>query len=271
MDPGDDLAAGNGSAHFGATLIPLSESDQPPADPPDADPTPPEEDVRPPLSRRALTLIITPLIIMVIAANIGDALAPQWVDKHPLWLTALNARNRNLVLVTNNLDAWSYYLVASVRLLLSDPLFYILGFFYGDRAIVWLERRSSTFGNIIRTWESLFRKASYPLVFIAPNNFICLFAGSAGMRPAAFVTLNVSGTFFRLFLIRQVGEAFSSPIDSLLGFIQDYRWPLTALSVGVVLFTIMNDRRSGRGDLEALAHIEDDLEGPPGPPPTDQD
>jgi hypothetical protein len=141
----------------------------------------------------------------------------------------------------------------------------------GDRAIVWLERRSSTFGNIIRTWESLFRKASYPLVFIAPNNFICLFAGSAGMRPAAFVTLNVSGTFFRLFLIRQVGEAFSSPIDSLLGFIQDYRWPLTALSVGVVLFTIMNDRRSGRGDLEALAHIEDDLEGPPEPPPTDQD
>lgn len=231
----------------------MSDADEPPIE---AAPAPP------PLSRRTLTLIIVPLVAMVIAANIGDALAPQWVDRHPLWLTALNPRNRNLVLVTNNLDAWSYYLVAGVRLLLSDPLFYILGFFYGDRGVVWLERRSATFGDIIRTWEKLFRKASYPLVFIAPNNFICLFAGSAGMRPAAFATLNISGTITRLYLIRKLGEAFSSPIDSLLSFIQDYRLPLTLVSVGLVVITLVNDRRSGKGDLEALAHIEDDLEGP---------
>jgi membrane protein DedA with SNARE-associated domain len=199
---------------------------------------------------------------MVIAAWIGDAFAAQWVDRHPLWLIALNARNRNLVLVTNNLDAWSYYLVASIRLLLSDPLFYVLGFFYGDRAVAWMERRSSTFGGIIRSWEDLFRRASYPLVFIAPNNFVCLFAGSAGMRPGVFAALNVSGTFARLYLIRRVGEAFSSPIDSILGFIQDYRLPLTALGIAVVAFTIMNDRRAGKGDLKALTHIEDDL-GPP--------
>mgnify|MGYP006193657243 CR=1 FL=1 len=31
-------------------------------------------------------------------------------------------------------------------------------------------------------WERWFGKAAYPLVFIAPNNFICLFAGAAGMR-----------------------------------------------------------------------------------------
>ena len=229
----------------------------------DADETPIEADPpRPPLSRRTLTLIVVPLVAMVIAANIGDALAPQWVDRHPLWLIALNARNRNLVLVTNNLDAWSYYLVGGVRLLLSDPLFYLLGFFYGDRAVVWLERRSTTFGEIIRSWEKLFRRASYPLVFIAPNNFICLFAGSAGMRPAAFATLNISGTAVRLYLIRKLGEAFSSPIDSLLSFIQDYRLPLTAVTVGLVALTLLNDRRSGKGDLEALAHIEDDLEGP---------
>ena len=76
---------------------------------------------------------------MVIAAWVGDAFAPQWVDKHPLWLIALNARNRNLILVTNNLDAWSYYGVATLRLLASDPLFFVLGFFYGDRAVAWME------------------------------------------------------------------------------------------------------------------------------------
>lgn len=219
----------------------------------------------PPLTRSRLTFIVAPLVVMVIAAWIGDAFAAQWVDRHPLWLIALNARNRNLVLVTNNLDAWSYYLVASIRLLLSDPLFYVLGFFYGDRAVTWMERRSSTFGGIVRSWEGLFRRASYPLVFIAPNNFVCLFAGSAGMRPAVFAALNVSGTFVRLYLIRQVGEAFSSPIDSILGFIQDYRLPLTALGIAVVVVTIINDRRAGKGDLKALTHIDDEL----GPGPAD--
>ena len=204
---------------------------------------------------------------MVIAAWVGDAFAPQWVDKHPLWLIALNARNRNLILVTNNLDAWSYYGVATLRLLASDPLFFVLGFFYGDRAVAWMERRSTTFGGIVRSWEDLFRRASYPLVFIAPNNFICLFAGSAGMRPGIFAALNVSGTIVRLFLIRQLGEAFSSPIDWVLGFIQDYRLPLTALSILVVGLTILHDRRAGKGDMEALTHLEDELtvESAPGP------
>lgn len=220
-----------------------------------------------PLTRRRLALIVAPLVVMVVAAWIGDALTAQWVDRHPLWLIALNARNRNLVLVTNNLDAWSYYLVASARLLVSDPLFYVLGFFYGDRAVSWMERRSSTFGGIIRSWEDLFRRASYPLVFIAPNNFVCLFAGSAGMRPGVFATLNVSGTFARLYLIRRLGEAFSSPIDSVLGFIQDYRLPLTALGIGIVAFTILNDRRVGRGDLKALAQLEGDLEPTDAPTP----
>jgi membrane protein DedA with SNARE-associated domain len=222
------------------------------------------------MNRRHLTLIVAPLVIMVVAAWVGDAFTAQWVDRHPLWLIALNARNRNLVLVTNNLDAWSYYGVASLRLLASDPLFYVLGFFYGDRAVAWMERRSSTFGGLMRSWEDLFRRASYPLVFIAPNNFICLFAGSAGMRPGVFAALNISGTFARLYLIRRLGEAFSSPIDAVLGFIQDYRLPLTALGIGIVVFTILNDRRAGRGDLKALAKLEGDLEGGPAPEGPDE-
>jgi membrane protein DedA with SNARE-associated domain len=241
------------------------------ADPPDPPDALTEAPARSPLPRRRLALIVAPLVVLVIAAWIGDAFAAQWVDRHPLWLITLNARNRNLVLVTNNLDAWSYYVVASIRLLVSDPLFYVLGYFYGDRAVTWMEHRSSTFGGIVRSWEDLFRRASYPLVFIAPNNFICLFAGSAGMRPTVFATLNITGTFVRLFLIRQLGEAFSSPIDWLLGFIQDYRLPLTALGIAVVVITIIRDRRAGKGDLEALTHLEEELEAAPPDEPTGAD
>jgi len=196
---------------------------------------------------------------MVAAAWIGDAFWPQLADRHPLALIALNARNRNLILTTNALDAWSYYVVGAARLLVSDPLFYLLGFWYGDAAVTWMEKRTKTFGGLLRQWERWFVKAAYPLVAIAPNNIICLFAGSAGMRPRAFITLNVAGTFARLYLIRWLGDAFSRPIDWVLDFVADYRLPLTGVAIAVVVISILGDRRSGKGDLEAIAKLDTDL------------
>jgi membrane protein DedA with SNARE-associated domain len=210
-------------------------------------------------SRARLWLVLGPLIVLVVAAQIGDAFAPTLAVDHPLTLISLNARNRNLILTTNSLDALSFYGVGFVRLLLSDPLFYILGYWYGDAGLKWVEKRSSGAGNLLRTWEWMFQKAAWPLVAIAPNNFICLFAGAAGMTPAVFLTLNVIGTAVRLYLIRLFGEAFESPISSVLDFIRDYRLPLTVLSVTLVVVTVVLDRRSGKGELEALTHLEDEL------------
>ena len=132
-------------------------------------------------SRRALTLVGVPLAITVALGYLGDALAPSLVDTHPAWLIALNARNRNLVLVTNDMDAWSYYAIGVVRLMISDPLFFLLGYWYGDAAVAWMERRTKTWGQLLRQAEGWFGKAAHPLVFVAPNNVICLFAGAAGM------------------------------------------------------------------------------------------
>jgi membrane protein DedA with SNARE-associated domain len=224
-------------------------------------------------SRARLWLVLGPLIVLVIAAQLGDAFAPTLAVDHPLLLITLNARNRNLVLVTNSLDALSYYGVGFFRLLASDPLFYILGYWYGDAGVKWVERRSTNFGSLLRTWEWMFAKAAWPLVAIAPNNFICLFAGAAGMTPVVFLVLNVVGTVVRLYLIRALGATFEAPIDDVLGFIQDYRLPLTALTVALVVITVISERRSGKGEIEALAHIEEDLgteELPPEDPLDDE-
>lgn len=225
--------------------------------PPDDDPPGPSHH-RP--SRLKLALVVGPLIVLVVAAQLGDALTPQLVDTHPLTLLALNARNRILVLTTGQLDWWSYYSVGTLRLLASDPLFYLLGWWYGDAAVLWMERRTRTFGAMVRKGQEWFGKAAAPLVLIAPNNFICLFAGSAGMRPAVFLTLNVVGTIGRLFLIRWLGDVFSSPIDWLLDFIREYRLPLTVLSVSFVGFTIWQETRKGETEVEALLHLEEELE-----------
>ena len=101
----------------------------------------------------------------------------------------LNARNRNLA-AGGQPDRRRAVLPASatLRLTLSDPLFYLLGYWYGDAALVWMERRSPARGaSMLRAVERWFGKASYPLVFLAPNNYICLFAGAAGMPLPVFL------------------------------------------------------------------------------------
>jgi len=146
-------------------------------------------------------------------------------------------------------------------LLLSDPLFYILGYYYGDTATKWMERQAPTYGRMMRTAEQWFGVAAYPLVFLAPNNYICLFAGAAGMSIPVFLALNVTGTFFRLWIIQVIGNVFDKPIDAILGFIQDYRIPLLVLSFALVGFSVWNERRQGGEDeITGLRHLEDELE-----------
>lgn len=222
-------------------------------------PPPLDAPARHPVDRRTLSLLVVPIVGLIVASNIGDALATTLATTHPLTLIALNARNRNLVLVTNELDALSYYGVATLRLLLSDPLFFLLGYWYGEAAVAWMEKRTRTFGSTLRQVERWFGRAAYPLVFLAPNNIICLFAGAAGISVAGFLLANLAGTLVRLYLIRRVGEAFEAPIDDLLGFLADHRIPLLVLSVVIVGASSLWELRKGDSELEAVLHLDDEL------------
>lgn len=210
-------------------------------------------------SRTLLWLLAAPLVVLVILANIGDALAPTLVDKHPLLLIALNARNRNLALVTNQLGALEFYLVGFLRLIVSDPLFYVLGWFYGDSAVRWVERNTNTLGGSLRWAEKHFKNFGVPLVFAMPNNWICLFAGAAKMRPWVFATANIAGTVARLYAIRVLGNVFSGPLDWLLVQIAKYRLPLLALSIAAVAFTFFSERKRDGGELTGITKLADEL------------
>lgn len=217
-----------------------------------------------------LSLVVVPLIALVVASNTAFFLWASLVDTHPLWLLTLSSHNRYLALTTNALDAWSYYLVATLRLLAPDPLFYLLGSWYGVRAIGWMERRAPSVGTSMRWMETAFAKARHLIVFVAPNNVVCLIAGAAAMHPLVFAALNVSGTIARLTLIRALGNVFQGPIDAVLGFIADYRWYLIGASVLLTVLSSMADRRRGGGQIDALRHLEDELSGDDPSPPANQ-
>ncbi len=197
---------------------------------------------------------------MVVAQNVASVIWASLVDTHPLWLLTLSSLNRYLVLTTNQLDAWSYYTVATLRLLAPDPLFYLLGMWYGASAIGWMERRLPSVGQSLRMLETAFTKARYAVVFVAPNNPVCLLAGAALMRPVPFFLTNLAGTLTRLALIRAFGDVFSSPLRSVTDFVGEYRWYVVAGSAALFALMFLADRRrGGPSELEALRHLDEEL------------
>jgi membrane protein DedA with SNARE-associated domain len=210
----------------------------------------------------AITVVGGLIAVLVVANNVGNIFMTTLARDHPAVLLSLNSTNRVLGLTTNQLDPLSYYGIGSVRLLVSDPLFFLLGMWYGDAAIRWVERKWASQGEMLRMLERWFDKAAYPVVFLAPNNIVCLLAGASSMPLGGFVAVNIAGTFTRLFLIRQAGEALESPLDGLLDLFERYRWPLLALSAVAVLASFLSDRRRGTDELHAVAELdelEDDL------------
>src|SRR4051794_41517005 len=152
-----------------------------------------------PPNRLARNTVIGMVAVLFVAANVGNYLGPSVVDRYPVQFVALSSTNRNLVLASGNLDAWTFYLVGFVRLLLSDPLFFLLGRWYGDAGIRWMERRSPMYGRMLRTAEGWVKKAAYPGIAIAPEKYFFPFSRAPGMPIVGVLRAHVFGTLPPLF------------------------------------------------------------------------
>ena len=208
-----------------------------------------------PPSRLARNVVIGMVAVLFVAANIANYLGPSVVDKYPVEFIAMSSTNRNLVLASGNLDPWTFYLVGFFRLLISDPLFFLLGRWYGDAGIRWMERRSPMYGRMLRTAEGWFKKASYPVIAIAPNNYFCLFAGASGMPIGGFLIANVSGTAARLFILRSFGNLFDKPLDAVRDFITSNRIAFLIIGLVALFGSLWADRRSG-GEIEGVLELD---------------
>ncbi len=211
-------------------------------------------------SRRRLYLLLGPVVVLTILAYIGDFTWAGLVEKHPLWLISLNTRKRYLALVVPHTDPLPYYLVGTIRQVISDPLFFLLGRWYGDGGVRWLERKMGESGSMVRFMERGFAKASWPMVAVFPNALICMLAGASAMPVWLFFVLNVGGTFAAMVVLRVFGDVFGSPISAFTGFVNDYRLPIIAISFVLVALNIALSKKKGTSDLSSLREIERELD-----------
>jgi membrane protein DedA with SNARE-associated domain len=223
----------------------------------DPERTPPPEEGQ---GRRKprVAVLVTPIIVLGIGATIATALTPALAAKHPLLLITLEARNRNLLLA-RNVDLVPFMVVATIRRTLTDPLYFLLGHFYGDAVIRWLEKKGGG-GAAVRLIEEIFAKASYPMVFLFPGALVCALAGSTGMRPLVFGILNVSGTITAVVLVRKFGDVFGGPVDSVLEFFnRNIVWTTSITVVGVIVWLVWQ-RRQGGLELDVAEELEEEIQ-----------
>jgi membrane protein DedA with SNARE-associated domain len=207
---------------------------------------------RPKPSRRTLILLVTPIIVITSMGVIATAFTPALAARHPLLLIALDSRNRFLVLA-REVDLAPFIVVALLRRTFSDPLFYLLGRFYGQGALHWLEKKAG-FGPLVTVAEKFFKKAGYPMVFAFPGAIVCALAGQTGMPPAGFMAANIAGTLTAILAVRRFSDAVSSPVEGLLGFFDRNIVVTTTVTVLLVILSLVLNWAQGKldPDLEEL-------------------
>lgn len=218
-------------------------------------------------SRKRLYLILLPIVVLTALAYVGDIFWAGLVERHPLWLILLNTRKRYLAAVVPHTDPVSFFLVGTFRQVMSDPLYYLLGRWYGDAGVRWLERKLGESGSMVRWMEKGYAKASWPMVAIFPNALICMLAGASNMSVGLFLALNIGGTIASMAVLRAFGNVFEAPIRSVTGFVDDYRLPLIAVSAVLVVISIVLQRAQRKSELESVSGMAEELEAEAGAGP----
>lgn len=210
--------------------------------------------------RRRLTYLLIPIVFFYISSTIMGFASPALINDHPLWVITFNPINRYLILASTRVEVWEFFLVGFTRLVVTDPLYFLLGHWYGDGALDWIENKTGNSGTIpfVKKW---FGKAGPVIVLLAPNAYVCLLAGSSGMKVRRFITLNIVGTIGRLILIQATGEVFEPVLDPVLDFVKRYQWWLVGFSIAMfVLQSVMNKAQGKSGEEVSVTKMADELE-----------
>lgn len=205
-------------------------------------------------------MVSVPLALIAGSAIAGNVLAPTLLPTHPLLLLALNATTRHLVLTSTTIDVVPYVVVGVGRRLLEDPFLYLIGRWYGDDAVRWVDRKVGG-GRFLRAVQRNFNKVGWLLVAIAPGGAVLVLAGASGMPLPLFLVLNIVGTVATVVLLRRFGDTFAGPIDAIVAFSADNVVALTATSVALTLVYLLQRRRVARTGPDPVPDSDHPEEG----------
>ena len=173
------------------------------------------------MRKAVLTLTTLLFVIGTIGSNIGPAL----VDERPRLVLMLSSRNRNLFGSVPYIDLFSYSIIGFTRVLIAGIALYLVGRWYGTKALGWVEGNMGELPAIYKWTERLVDKAGPVILVLMPgSNIVCLLVGHRRMPPKKFVPLLIVGVVLKLIVLWRGGKLFEEQIRDFLSYIERYQW-----------------------------------------------
>ena len=166
--------------------------------------------------RIPLVWLLAPVAVMTALGYLGDILGPKLINDQPLLQIFLNPKNRWLLLASPQVDVIPFFLVGFTRLVLTDPLAFVLGRPVRRRGDRLGREADGRLGRLGPQDRARLRRVAPLVILVAPSFNWCVLAGANRMRVRVFVTLNLIGTVARLALFRMAGDAFRDEIQDVL-------------------------------------------------------
>ncbi|MEY2398066.1 MAG: hypothetical protein QOJ00_1240 [Actinomycetota bacterium] len=210
--------------------------------------------------RKRLTVLLIPIVAFYFSGLIVGFISPALIKTHPLVVIFFNPINRWLLLAVDRVSLPMFFFVAFFRLVLTDPLYFLLGRWFGDGALDWIEAKTGNSGTVpfVKKW---FGRAGPVVVFFAPNAYVCLLAGASGMNVWTFAGLNVTGTIVRLIFIRSTANLFQPVLDPVLNFVHRYQWWLVGLSIATFAIQyFVNNKKGKTPEVTSVGAMADEIE-----------
>ena len=188
--------------------------------------------------------VLTFTSLLFVMGTIGSNIGPALVDERPQLVLLLASRNRNLFGSVPYIDLMPYLLIGFTRVFVAGIALYLVGRWYGARALGWVEGNMGELPAIYRWVERAVDKAGNAALVLMPgSNIVCLLLGHRRMPPKRFVPLLMLGIAIKLAVLWQGGKIFESQIRAFLGYIEQYQWRVVA---GLFIISMLQSVRRGR-------------------------
>lgn len=172
---------------------------------------------------RKAVLALTSFLFVI--GTVGSNIGPALVDNHPLVVISLSSRNRNLFGSVPYIGPTPFFVVGFVRLLMAAVALFLVGRWYGDRTIAWVERKVDGLPAMYHWAERAVDRGGWLAVLLMPgSNIVCALVGHRRMEPRRFVGIAASGIVLRLGVLWVGGKAFEHQIRWFLSHIEKYQW-----------------------------------------------
>lgn len=182
--------------------------------------------------------------MLFVIGTIGSNIGPALMDENPTLVISLSSRNRNLFGSVPYIDPLAYSLIGFVRVLVAGVALYLVGRWYGARALSWVEGNMAELPAIYRwTERAVDRFGWLALVAMPGSNIVCLLVGHRRMKPTPFLILISLGIVIKLIVLWVGGKIFEDQIRTFLEAIERYQWWVVIALFGI---SFLQSARRGR-------------------------